>query len=151
MGFHDDSWLIVVDSGQERTLDRRQKTVLELGCVLPEIPNITVSVLSKEIKGILRKYIVGIDGIMHLDTCNTVNDSGIVSHSKDVFNRSVRSEIGKGCARNERKVRVINYRCEVSRIDDWVVGARSKLLTTRLPHLESPTAGIKRVSQIGRS
>src|SRR5215831_5241391 len=107
MGFHDDSWLIVVDSGQERTLDRGEKTVLELGCVLPEIPNITVSVLSKEIKGVLRKYVVSIDGIMHLDTCDTVDDYGIVSHGKNVFNRSVRSEIGKGRARNQRKVRVI--------------------------------------------
>src|SRR5215467_8441288 len=135
MGFHDDSCLVVVESGQERTLDRGEKTILELGRVFPEVPDIAVPVLSKEIKGILRKYAVGVNRIMHLDTSNTINDPGIVSHCKDVFGRSVRSEIGKGGARNERKVRVIYGRGEVSRIDDWVVAAWAKLLTTLLPHL----------------
>jgi hypothetical protein len=80
--------------------------------------------LSKEIKGIFRKFAVGEDRIMHLDTSNTINDSGVVSHGKDVFDPSARSEIGKGCARNERKVRVIYSRGEVSRMDDRVVAAQ---------------------------
>src|SRR5438874_942291 len=149
MGFHDDSWLIVVHSRQERTCDRSEKAVLELGRVLPEVPDVAFQVLSKEITGILRKYAVGVHRIMHLDTCNTINDSGLVSHGKDVFDRSVRSKIGKGGARNQWEVRIIYCRGEVSRIDDWIVGARAKLLTTRLSYLESSSAGIKRISQIG--
>src|SRR5207244_247322 len=66
-----------------------------------------------------------------------------------VFDRSVRGEIRKGCARNERKERVIYRRGEVTRIDHWIVAGGAKLLTTLLPHLKSPTAGIKRISQIG--
>src|SRR6266496_5548348 len=149
MGLHDDSCLIVVESGQERTLDRGEKTVLQLGRVLPEVPDIAFPVLSKEIKGILRKFALGVDRIMHLDTSNTTNDSGVVSHGKDVSDRSVRSEIGKGCARNERKVRVIYSGGEVSRIDRWVVAVRAEFLTTRLSHLESSLARITRISQIG--
>ena len=149
MGFHDDSCLIVVEAGQERTLDRGEKTILQLGRVLSEVPDIAFPVLSKKIKGILRKFVVGVDRIMHLDTGNTINDSGVVSHGKDVFDPSVRGEISKGCTRNERKVRVIDSRGEVFRIDDWIVAARAKLLTTCLSYLESPLAGIKRISQIG--
>src|SRR6516162_6734823 len=108
MSFHDDSWLIVVGSGQERTLDRGNKAVLELLRVFPEVPDIAFQVLSKEIQGILSKYAVGKDRIMHLDTSNTINNSRVVSHGKDVFDPSVPTEIGKGCTQNERKVRVLS-------------------------------------------
>src|SRR5438874_10334948 len=134
MSFHDDSCLIVVDSGQERTLDRCEETILKLGCVLSEVPDIAFPILSKEINGILRKFVVCVDRIMHLDASNTINNSRVVSHSKDVSDRSARSEIGKGCARNEWKVRVIYGRGEVNRIDNWIVRARAKLLTTRPSH-----------------
>ncbi len=150
MGFHDDSWLIVVDSGQERTLDCGKKAVLKLGRVFSEVPDIAFEILSEEIQGILRKYVVGIDRIMHLDTSNSINDSGVVSYRKDVFDDSVRGEIGKGGARNERKVRVIYSRGEVIPIDRWIVAVRAEFLTTRLSHLEPSLAGIKRISQIGR-
>jgi hypothetical protein len=149
MSFHDDSCLIVVDSGQERTLDRCEETVLKLGCVLSEVPDIAFPILSKEIKGILRKFVVCVDRIMHLDTSNTINNSRVVSHSKDVSDPSVPTEIGKGCTRSERKVRVIYGRGEVSRIDNWIVRAWAKLLTTRPSHIKSSAAGITRISQIG--
>src|SRR5215831_4360660 len=150
MGFHNDSRLIVVDSGQERTRNRGDKTVVELGCVLPEVPDIAFQVLSKEIKGIFRKYVVGVDRIMYFDTSNPINDYGVVSYGKDVFDRSGLIEIGKGCARNERKIRVIYSGSEVSRIDGWVVTVRAEFLTTRLSHVESSLARITRISQIGR-
>jgi hypothetical protein len=86
---------------------------------------------------------------MHDNTSNTINDYGIVSHGEDVCNRSVRGGIGKGRSRNKRKVKVIYCRSEVSRVDDWVVWAGTKLLTTLLAQLETSTAGIKRISQIG--
>src|SRR5215475_8889805 len=149
MGFHDDSCFIVINSGQERTVDRGDKTVVEFGCVLPEIPNISLSVLSKEIKGIFCKLAVGVDRIMYLNTTDTIDDSGFMSHGKHVSDCSVRIEVGKGCARKQWKVRIVDSRCEVTRIDDWVVRPRSKLLTTLLPHLVPSSAGIKRVSQIG--
>src|SRR5215472_13771236 len=142
MGFHNDSRLIVIGSGQERTFDRGDKAVLKLSRVFPEVPDIAFQVLSKKIKSIFCKYVVGIDRIMHLDTGNPINDSGIVSHRKDVFDRSALIEIGKGCTRSERKVRVIYSRGEVSRIDDWVVAARAKFLTTSLSYLNSSLAGI---------
>src|SRR5919109_1373807 len=121
MGFHDDSWLIVVDSGQERACDCGDKTVVKLLRVLPEVPDIAFQVLSKKIKGIFRKYVVGIDRIMHLDTGNPINDSGIMSHRKDVFDRSALIKIGKGCTGSERKVRVIYSGGEVSWIDGRIV------------------------------
>src|SRR5215469_1020312 len=149
MSFHNDSRLIVVDPRQKRPLNRGEKTVVELGRVLPEVPNITFQVLSKEIKGILCKYAVGEHRIMHLDASNTINDPGVVSHGKDIFDRSVGREVRKCCARSQWKVRVIYGRGEISRIDRWIVAAGAKLLATLAAHLESPTAGIKRVSQIG--
>src|SRR5204862_2002363 len=150
MTSHDGPWVIVVDYLHERTLDRRKQALLKLCGVLTEIPDIAFHVLSKEIKRVLRKHAVGIDRIMHLDTSNPINGSGVVSYGKDVFDRSVRGEIGKGCARNERKVRVIYSGGEVSRIDRWVVAVRAEFLTTRLSHLESSLARIKPISQIGR-
>src|SRR5215472_252234 len=150
MGFHNDSRLIVIGSGQERTFDRGDKAVLKLSRVFPEVPDIAFQVLSKKIKSIFCKYVVGIDRIMHLDTGNTINDSGIMSHSKDVFDRSALIEIGKGCTRSERKIRVIYGGSEVSRIDGWVVTVRAEFLTTRLSHVESSLARITRISQIGR-
>src|SRR5215475_10316955 len=149
MSFHNDSCLIVAESGQKRTVDRGKETVLKLGCVLPKVPDIALPVLSKEIKGILRKLAVCVHRIMHLDTSNTINNSGVVSHSKDVSDPSVPTEIGKGCTRSERKVRVIYGRGEVSRIDNWIVRAWAKLLTTRPSHIKSSAAGITRISQIG--
>src|SRR5215475_5485799 len=151
MGFHDDSCFIVINSGQERTVDRGDKTVVELGCVLPEIPNISLSVLSKKIKGIFCKLTVGEDRIMYLNTTDTINDSSFMSHGKHVSDCSVRVEVGKSCARKQWKVRIVDSRCEVTRIDDRVVGSRPKFLTTLLPHLKSSLAGIKRIGQIGFS
>src|SRR5262249_16716914 len=149
MRFHDDSCLIVAESGEERTLDGGEETVLKLGCVLPKVPDIAFPILSKKIKGILRKFVVCVDRIMHLDASNTINNSGVASHGKDVSDSAVPTEIGKGCTRNERKVRVIYGRREVSRIDNWIVRARAKLLTTRPSHIKPSTAGITRISQIG--
>ena len=148
MRFHNDPCLIAVDSGQKRTFDRSKKAVLELGCVLPEVPDVAIPVLSKEIKGVFCKFAFGVNGIMHYDTSNTINNHGIVSHGEDVCNHSVRSGIGKGRSRNKRKVKVIYSRSEVTRVDDWVVWG-TKLLTTLLAQLETSTAGTKRISQIG--
>src|SRR5882724_80529 len=119
MRFHDNAWLRSIHACPPRPLSAYHIAVLIkfLG-VLPEIPDVAVSVLRKIVKRILLQDAVHKNPVVDYTTRYSVDDYRSVCNRKHIsfLAQFLAPPVNKSSARWQREKRIVDFDCEIGRI-----------------------------------
>jgi len=82
MSFHDNSWLVSVDTSHEGAVNGGDQAILKLVGVFSKIPHVAISILGEPIKRIFRQFAVQSDRVVDFDAPDAEDHPGIVRHGE---------------------------------------------------------------------
>jgi len=78
VSFHDNSWLVPIDTSHEGPVNGGNQAILKLVGVFAKIPHVAISILGEPIERIFRQFAVHSDRIVDFDARDALDHPGIV-------------------------------------------------------------------------